>query len=253
MKSPRLATIFITAVAASGLIMLAYSLLKIRLLHVQQFTTLLLISAVASRMKVKLPGITGNMSVNLPFLLLAIIELNLPEAAVIAFVSTVVQSLPYEHKPLKPAQVLFNACTVTIAAALAFVVFHNFAWSFVTSGALSAVLASATFCIANTLPVATIIALTEGVKPIRTWLDVLHLSFPYYVAGTGIASITAVKGSYVSCIVAAAVLPLMLVIYRSYRTYFRESEATPRVRTVSCDSHELRRHEVASANRYNPA
>jgi hypothetical protein len=221
MKSPRLAAIFITAVAASGLVTLAYNLSQIRLLDVPLFLTLVLISAAASRMKVKLPGITGNMSVNFPFLLLAIVELSLPEAALIAFVSTTVQSLPRDGKPLKMTQVLFNACTVMIASTLAYIVFHGLAWSKIAGGTLSAILAAGTFCLVNTMPVATVIALTEGVRPLRTWLDILHLSFPYYVTGTSIGSVLTMRFGCANWILPLAVLPVMILIHRSYRTFFR--------------------------------
>src|ERR1700745_4133872 len=56
------------------------------------FLSLLVLAVLTSRLTVKLPGITGNMSVNLPFLFLAIVQLTLFEAALIAFASTLIQS-----------------------------------------------------------------------------------------------------------------------------------------------------------------
>src|SRR5215467_13509220 len=54
----------------------------------------LALAAATSRMKVKLPGIDGNMSVNLPFLLTAVVSLSGAEAVLIACVSTAVQCWP---------------------------------------------------------------------------------------------------------------------------------------------------------------
>src|SRR5579864_999931 len=48
----------------------------------------LALAAASSRMKVKLPGINGNMSVNLPFLLTAVVSLSAAEAVVVTCVST---------------------------------------------------------------------------------------------------------------------------------------------------------------------
>src|SRR5690242_3255790 len=54
----------------------------------------LALAAATSRMKVKLPGINGNMSVNLPFLLTAAVNLSAVEAVAITCISTTVQCWP---------------------------------------------------------------------------------------------------------------------------------------------------------------
>jgi len=217
---------FISLMAALGFTVLVKGALDIRPLHHFQFPCLLILAMLTSRLKVKLPGLTGNMSVSLPFLFLAIVQLSLIEAAVVAFAATLVQSLPKDGKPLKLAQVLFNISTVTTAAGFAYVVFRNPTWRHGSNGSLSLVLAACTYFLANTLPVATIIALTEGAKLTRTWLGITHLTFPYYVAGTGITSIVTGNGRYMGWALALAVLPVMFGIYRSYRTYFGETATT---------------------------
>ena len=67
------------------------------------------------------------------------------------------------------AQLFFNVSTVTTAAGLAYVVFHDFDGRHGAIGSPALVLAAATYFLINTLPVATIISLTEGVKVVRTW------------------------------------------------------------------------------------
>jgi hypothetical protein len=218
----RNAAMFISLMAASAFTVLIKGALGTHPLHQFQFLTLFLLALLTSRLKVKLPGLTGNMSVNLPFLFLAIAQLSLLEAAVIAFASTLVQSLPKDGKPLKLIQVLFNVSTVTTAAGLSYLVFRNHLWP-VANGSLSLVLASGTFFFVNTLPVATIISLTEGAKVVRTWLGIFHLSFPYYVAGAGITSIVTTMGRYTGWELPLAVMPVMLFMYRSYQTYFGQT------------------------------
>jgi hypothetical protein len=220
--SSRNAAMLISSMVVSAFIVLIKGALGVHPMHHFQFLSLLLLALLTSRLKVKLPGLTGNMSVNLPFLFLAIVQLSLLEVALIAFASTLVQSLPKAGKPLKLFQVLFNASTVTTAAGFAYLVFRNSAWLRDANVSLSLVLASGTFFFFNTVPVATIISLTEGAKLVRTWLSILHLSFPYYVAGAGITSIVAGRGGYVSWALPLGVLPVMLLMYRSFRTYFGE-------------------------------
>jgi len=77
----------LAVMTASGLLVVLYSVLHAHLLHPLQFGLLLLIAIVASRFKVKLPGLSGNMSVNLPFILIAMVELSAIEALIVALCS----------------------------------------------------------------------------------------------------------------------------------------------------------------------
>src|SRR5579872_6514283 len=84
----------------------------------------LLLAAVTSRMKVKLPGINGNMSVNLPFLLTAVVNLSAAEAVVVTCVSTVVQCWPRKNAKFNPQQMAFNVSMMAFASCLASLMFH---------------------------------------------------------------------------------------------------------------------------------
>jgi hypothetical protein len=215
-------TMFISLMATAALIVFVKGALSIHPAHQLQFACLLLLGVLTSRLKVKLPGLTGNMSMNLPFVLLAIVQLGLFEAAAIAFASTLMQSLPKRGVQLRPTQLLFNVSTMTTAAGLAYLVFHEFDGRHGATGSPALVLAATTYFFINTLPVATIICLTEGAKIVRTWSGIVHLSFPYYVAGTGMASILTGKSGYMAWVLSIGALPVMIGIYRSYCTYFGE-------------------------------
>ena len=58
-----------------------------------KFVAFLLVACVAARLRIKLPGVTGTMSVNLPFILVAAAEMNTAEALAVGFISTFVQCL----------------------------------------------------------------------------------------------------------------------------------------------------------------
>jgi len=234
------ATTFISLMAMAAMTVIVSGALSIHPLHQFQFASLTLLGVLASRLKVRLPGLTGNMSMNLPFVLLAIVQLGLFEAAAIAFASTLIQSLPRRGLQLRPTQLLFNVSTMTTAAGLAYLVFHEFDGRHGATGSLALVLAAATYFFINTLPVATIICLTEGAKIVRTWSGIVHLSFPYYVAGTGITSILTGKSGYMAWALSIGALPVMIGIYRSYCTYFGQG-ATER------DTNEARPLKKAAA------
>ena len=84
----------------------------------------LALAAATSRMKVKLPGINGNMSVNLPFLLTAVVNLSAAEAVVITCVSTAVQCWPRKNAKFNPQQMAFNLSMMAFASSLASLMFH---------------------------------------------------------------------------------------------------------------------------------
>ena len=109
------------------------------------------LAAVTSKMKVKLPGINGNMSMNLPFLLTAVVNLSAAEAVLIACVSTAVQCWPRKNTKLNLQQMAFNLSMMTFAVALASVIFHiDWLQSSHSATVLGLVLATATLFLGQT-------------------------------------------------------------------------------------------------------
>jgi len=222
--------IFIGLIALGGLGMVTYPALERHPWHHYQFLLLLVIALVASRLKLKLPGLTGNMSVNLPFILIAVVELSLFEALLIALASTVAQCFPKDGGRPQAVRTLFNVSTMAVAVGLAGLIFQGrmplpTAW---VSGSLLLALAGVTFFLVQTIPVATIIALTEGGAMVRIWSSIVHLSFPYYVLSAGVASIVTTASQHWGWQVPLFVLPVMYGVYRSYQVYFGRPETSAR-------------------------
>lgn len=221
MKNSRFATAFITATAMCGLAMLGGSVLKMTALHHYQFLSLLVLGAITSRTKVKLPGIDGTMSVNLPFMMIAAAQLSLFEAVAVALVSSTLQSIPKRGGQYQPVKMLFNASTIVLAAGIAALVLHREKLvAMHHSGSVALIAACGMFFLVNTLPVATIIALTEGSGMMRIWSSIAHMSFPYYVACTGVTSMVTLVSQHVGWQAPLAALPVMLLMYRSFQTLF---------------------------------
>jgi hypothetical protein len=230
--SPFAAT-FVAATTIAALEVIGHSLLHMQALQIGEFLLLLLISVVASRLKLKLPGMDSNMSVNLPFLVLAVIRLSLFEALMVALVSTAVQSVPNHRELWQPVKVLFNINTMVVAAGVGTLVFRSEflvkpAQSF---GALPLVLTGCAFFLVNTLAVALIIAVTENKNVFKNWGSICRLSFPYYLECTGLTSIIQTVSRHVEWQVPLAVLPLMVASYWCYKLYF--GQASQALNTVS--------------------
>lgn len=191
-------------------------------LHLYFALAVLALAAVTSRMKVKIPGINGNISVNLPFLLTAIVNLSAAEAIVVTCVSTAVQCWPRKNAKFNPQHMAFNVSMMTFATCLASLVFHadwlrSVPWS---SSTLGLVLATATLFLGQTVPVASIVAVSESKTAGPIWWNLAHLSFPYYVVSAGVTSMVQTVSSHLGWGLALAVFPVMYAIHRSYRLYF---------------------------------
>ena len=88
------ARMFVALIVISGLLLLGDAVLNAKSMPTAKFLAFLLVACVAARLRIKLPGVTGTMSVNLPFILVAAAEMNTAEALAIGFISTFVQCLP---------------------------------------------------------------------------------------------------------------------------------------------------------------
>jgi hypothetical protein len=160
------------------------------------------------------------MSVNLPFILMAAAEMNAAEALTVGFISTFFQCFA-KGKKFNAMQVAFNCCAITLAVAATRLIYESpSVASVVSTPALRLAVAAAGYAIANTIPVAIVIGLTETVSTLRTWLEMLQLSFPYLVASAGIAGLALTLTGEIGWQVPVAVLPIMAGIFQSYRRYF---------------------------------
>jgi len=200
--------------------------------------TLLLAAVGTSRLKMTIPGVTGNMSVNLPFLLLSVIALSATESILIACACAIMQTLPKDGARVKPVRVLFNVSLMTFSSGMAGLLFHlqalnGMRW---VSAPLLMAATTATFFLGQTLPVSVIVALTDGGAVRRIWANIAQMSFPYYVVSAGVTSMLNSAGQHIGWVAALLVLPVMVGIYRSYRLYFAravEAVTRPMARTAS--------------------
>ena len=213
---------FVALVLLAGGGLFAAAMLKPNSTGSLRFMCFLVVACLAARLKVKLPGITGSMSVNLPFILVAAAQMSAAEALVIGCISTSVQCLVTGRK-FNPVQIAFNFANMALAITATRAIFNSSAVSAsIASPSLRLGLATAGFFLVNTIPVAIIIYLTEKTGILRTWAGMFQLSFPYYVASAGISAAVLNLNGRIGWEAPLAVLPLMAGIVHSYRRYFND-------------------------------
>lgn len=228
---------FIGAMTLAAAGAAGYAIFSSHTMHLPFAFAVLALAVATSRMKVKLPGINGNMSVNLPFLLTAVVNLSAAEAVAVTCVSTAVQCWPRKNAKLNAQQLAFNISMMAFASCLASLIFHA-EWSRgMGSSSLGLVLATVTLFLGQTAPVATIVALSEGKAAGQIWWSLAHLSFPYYVVSAGVTSMVQAVGSHLGWGLALAVFPVMYGIHRSYTLYFGKLADMPNTGTLTRAAH----------------
>src|ERR1700723_3483999 len=209
---------FIAVVVLCGLAVLTYAaVLHGKSQNPVKFFCYLVIAIAASRLKVNLPGITGTMSVNFLFGLAGVLELSLAETMALGCAAVLVQCISVE-KPV-PVQVAFNVCSTSLAIASTFFLYR---YSLVHTSANPSTMLFLSACIyfiTNTFPIAVIISLTERRLLRQIWADCYFWSFPYYLVGAGVVGMMSWIHGFSDWQTSLLTLPVVYLIYRSYRLY----------------------------------
>ena len=191
--------------------------------NIAEFICYLGIAVLASRLRVILPGVTGTMSVNFLFILVAVAELSYSEAMTLGAISMLAQSL-YPARPTA-IQLAFNVCAGALSTAAAYLVYHNpLAHHYIESRPLILCLAATTYFIVNAGSIAAVISFSEG-KPLgQILVDCYFWSFPYYLVGAGIAGAIGWFNREFNWETSLLFVPAIYLIYRSYRLYLGKLE-----------------------------
>lgn len=191
-----------------------------RVNDVPKFIAYSLIAILASRLRVSLPDITGTISVSFLFILICIVELSLSETLFVGCAAIVVQCFAKRQAWPRVEQVLFNLGSAAFAIWGAYFVYHGpLQTRLHQNAALLLMLSGCAYFLLNTIPVATIICLTENKSLRKVWADCYFWSLPYYLAGAAVAGLVAWVNQRISWQTTLLALPAMFVIYRSYKLY----------------------------------
>ncbi|HTQ57714.1 MAG TPA: hypothetical protein VMI94_24770 [Bryobacteraceae bacterium] len=218
---PVSARVYISVVSAAGATAIAYACFDSPWpAGLTRFLVYFLLSLLAATLKLRLPGLTGTMSIGFVFVLLGIAQLTLIETMAIACAGALVQCLWRAQTRPAPVQVLFSVSAVAVSLALA----ARGAESIGSAGrmppvsALMAVAASLYFA-ANSLLVSGVLSLVKR-QPLRTvWQQCFLFAFPYYLLGGAIAGLMTVSARDIGWQPSLLMLPVMGLIYFFYRVY----------------------------------
>src|SRR5713101_5866599 len=214
------ARLFIGATAALGMWALAHALLHWQSVDLARFVCYLLVAVLASSLKVQLPGIDGTMSVNFLFILLSVLELNLPETLVLGCTATLAQCLFGTRQKLVPIKIIFNVFGMMAnAIVVSYFAYHSLQRVLGAGTLPLLVITALIFFVANTVPIAVVISLTESKPAHKVWADCHFWSFPFYMVGAAVVFAVGFVSKQVGWQTSLLVLPLVYWMYRSYHLY----------------------------------
>jgi diguanylate cyclase (GGDEF)-like protein/putative nucleotidyltransferase with HDIG domain len=217
------ARVFISLVTVAGTCVLIYGALNPISRNIAQFICYVLIAILASRLKVHLPAITGTMSVNFLFILLGLLELSFTETLILGTAALIVQCF-YRDRP-SALQVTFNICASAFSTSLAYRVYHLVLGAGkIRSHPLLLGVAAITYFIANTGSIAAVISLTERKALRKIWVECYFWSFPYYLVGAAFAGMIGWFNRVFGWETSLLIVPIIYLIYRSYRLYLGKLE-----------------------------
>jgi len=226
---PTKAKVYIGVIVVLGFSLLTGVLsLQPRFPDLPRYLSYLLLALLASTMKVRLPGITGTISVNFLFILIGIANFTLSESLTLGAAAILTQCLWRTKCRPRSIQVAFNVAALTISIAAAYQVSH-FTMALARTDSLSALLALAAsvYFVSNTLLISGVLCLIEG-KPLKQiWEQCYLWTFPYYLIGSAIAGLVTVSSRAIGWQAALLVVPLMYLVYTFYRLYVDRMSPAP--------------------------
>ena len=213
-----LARVYIAVMATIATAVLAIVILRWNSANITYFALFFGFAMVASALKIRLPGLKGNISINFVFILVSIALFSFGETVLIGLGGALVQSLWRPQKPTMPPQILFNASCLAVSCAAAYSASHGLLAA-LNSNSIAALLSvgAAVYVVLNTGLVSLVISLAEQ-RPLKeVWQQCYEWTFPYFLTGAAVAGLASAAGHGTNLGLTLLILPAMYFVYLYYR------------------------------------
>ncbi|HTA69174.1 MAG TPA: hypothetical protein VK776_12880 [Bryobacteraceae bacterium] len=218
--SPRVRAYFYCVVGI-GLFLFSNGVSQFAPTDFQQFFAYLALGMLSATWRVKLPGVSVNVSPVFAFVLIGIANYSLGEALIIACGSTLVQCMWRPLEKRDGRKIMFNVSAVAIGVTIAYNPSH-----FVLSQGLDHAprmlpLAALVFFIINTGLVSGMIALMEQEAFRAVWRNMTQYLIWYYLAGGLLATLIIIGNRLGGWQAGLFITPFLYLAYQYYREYLR--------------------------------
>ena len=248
--------------AAAAVVIYSAIQLPIRRLDIRFLGLAILTIAISSRMTIRIPRISGHISVSDTFFFLTILLYGGEAAVLLAAVETLSSSLRFSKKEIhiKPLTIAFNsammACSTFVTVLVMRLLFGDitelrhgqFSAAFVIALCTMALLQYGTNC--SLAAVYTSLKMNEPVW--HTWTKYYLWTSITFFAGASAAGLTAKITDTAGFYALVATTPIIAIVYFTYRTYLRNIEVMAAAATAeAAAAHaEEAEHHVAELNHY---
>ena len=211
---------FVALVSAIGLTCIGVAVVPWHHTDLLQFACYVVLTAVASGLKVIIPGYEATVSVGFILFIVSIGSMSLSETVALGVTAALVQCYWKATKRLSLLHFIFNLSQISIALTGAFWLNQFLVQRPLQGRVLIALLLSAAFYFfLNSLPVAIVVSLAEGSPIISKWRDMYAWTGPFYLVGAAIAALVQFLNRHAGWEISVVVMPALYLVYRSYNVY----------------------------------
>ncbi len=184
------------------------------------FFAYLALTLASSTLKVPLPGESGTMSLNYPFIFLGILQLSPGQVCLLTLLSVAAQCRVKVAKVFTFVQIAFNLAAGATSAVVTYVCCASLRSHGLSAGPALAI-AAAVYFFASTLPVAMVIALSQGASWFGIWTKQFRWFLPFYIVGAVLAALANFVSQHFGWASAILMLPVLYTVYHSYLAQVR--------------------------------
>lgn len=234
---PRRVKAYIGLVIASGITILLLAVGSWSSTNLRQFAVYLGLAALASTLKIRVPGMEVTMSPSFVFLLLGTASCHLSEVVVIASVASLTQSLWSSRKRPRLLQVAFSCAALILSSTTAFVLPRLLLSADKPESPIALIiLAGSFFFPLNSSLVFAVISLTEAQPLQRVARQCYQRLFPYFMGGTVFAGL--VSGAYKGSVAWKGALVLLPAVILAH-FYFANRKHSDRTAAAFASTEEV--------------
>ncbi len=216
---PTKAKLFIGLTIATGALFLVACLGRVNnFADLPIYISCFALALLSSALKVRLPGITGTMSTNFLFVLIATAVFSLTETVVLASVACLVQCLWKTKRKPKGIQILFNIAVLVLSSGVSYQISHRLAGNSGASLSVQLALAACLYFTINTFLISGVLSLVDSKPLMQVWQQCYLWSFPYYLAGAALSGLLVVASRTVGWKTSMLMLPVMYLVFVFYGT-----------------------------------
>jgi signal transduction histidine kinase/ActR/RegA family two-component response regulator len=255
---------YMLAIISVALVALTYSITHLPLAKIDlRFLALTILTiAVSSRLTVRIPRISGHISVSDTFLFLTILLYGGEAAVLLAAAEALCSSMRFSRKSIRirPLTIIFNssmmACSTFLTFAVVSLLFGDiiklrqgsFSGTFVVALCVMALVQYGS----NSSIAAVYTSLKMNEAPLQIWKKYYLWASITFFAGASAAGIIAKVTDVAGFSALVAVTPIITIVYLTYRTYLRNVEAmAAAAKAEEAAAHaEVAERHVAELNHY---